>query len=220
MKELDHLSSSDTVQSGAADEGTQNDADISPEKLPPVGDLEPPLNVLELLFSKDAIKDSINLVLDEDPIVSLFNFEFGKFKPPPTPPPKPKPPTKRERKAERERKRLGKQAEVQGTLDASPGFRVPRTRSAVAAAVAFESEAQGKPSGAESSSRKGTKWKRGPLLLPGQSEVPPMVDDVDKQRSFKMFDAGWILPPDKKRGGRVPLERQPLQSSRKRVRTS
>lgn len=63
------------------------------------------------------------------------------------------------------------------------------------------------------------KGKRTPLILPGQSEVPPMVDDVDSQKSFKMFDAGWILPPDQKRHGRVPVERKPLPPPKKRQKT-
>ncbi|KAH7918277.1 hypothetical protein BV22DRAFT_1123793 [Leucogyrophana mollusca] len=37
-----------------------------------------------------------------------------------------------------------------------------------------------------------------------------MVDDVDNQGSFKMFDAGWILPSGQRRGGRQPVERLPL----------
>jgi hypothetical protein len=187
-----------------------------------VGDLEPPLDIVELLFSKDAIEDTITLILEQDPISSLFSYELGQFKPPPAPMPRPKPPTKRERREERERRRLAREADIQATLDASPSFRAPRTRSNVAAAVAFEIEAQVEPgislNDEPFANRKGTKWKRGPMLLPGQSEVPPMVDHIDNQRSFKMFDEGWILPPDQKRGGRTTLERQPLQPPKKRIR--
>lgn len=59
------------------------------------------------------------------------------------------------------------------------------------------------------------RWKRGPLILPGHSEVPPVVDKVDEYRSFKMFDAGWILPENQKRGGRAAVERKPLPSKRR-----
>jgi len=59
------------------------------------------------------------------------------------------------------------------------------------------------------------RWKRGPLILPGHSEVPPVVDKVDEYRSFKMFDAGWILPENQKRGGRAAVERKPLPPKRK-----
>jgi len=61
----------------------------------------------------------------------------------------------------------------------------------------------------------GGRWKRGPLILPGRSEVPPVVDKVDEYRSFKMFDAGWILPENQKRGGRMAVERKPLPPKRK-----
>lgn len=49
------------------------------------------------------------------------------------------------------------------------------------------------------------KWIRGPLIMPGQSEVLPVVDQMDDYRSFKMFDQGWILPENTKRGGRSML---------------
>jgi len=90
-----------------------------------------------------------------------------------------------------------------------PGSRVPRTRKAIAAAAAFDAEASGKSEGN----------RKRPASLPGQTVVPPTVDDVDKQRSFTMFDAGWILPPDQKRGGRAPVERQAGPPPRKRMRT-
>jgi NAD-dependent histone deacetylase SIR2 len=61
----------------------------------------------------------------------------------------------------------------------------------------------------------GGRWKRGPLILPGHSEVPPVVDKVDEYRSFKMFDAGWILPENQKRGGRTAVERRPAPPKRK-----
>ncbi|KAF7794968.1 hypothetical protein EIP86_006111 [Pleurotus ostreatoroseus] len=60
------------------------------------------------------------------------------------------------------------------------------------------------------------KHKRAPITLPGHSEVPPVVDNVDNQRSFKMFDEGWILPDDHRRGGRAPVERQPLPEPKKK----
>lgn len=61
----------------------------------------------------------------------------------------------------------------------------------------------------------GGRWKRGPLILPGLSEVPPLIDKVDDYRSFKMFDAGWIFPENQKRGGRTAVERKPLSPKRK-----
>lgn len=61
----------------------------------------------------------------------------------------------------------------------------------------------------------GGRWKRGPLILPGHSEVPPVVEQVDDYRSFKMFDAGWILPGNQKRGGRAAAEKTPLPPKRR-----
>jgi hypothetical protein len=60
----------------------------------------------------------------------------------------------------------------------------------------------------------GGRWKRGPLILPGHSEVPPVVDKVDEYRSFKMFDAGWILPENQKRR-RTAVERKPIPPKRR-----
>lgn len=61
----------------------------------------------------------------------------------------------------------------------------------------------------------GGKWIRGPLVLPGHSEVPPMVEQVDDYRSFKMFDAGWILPESQKRGGRAATQRSAVPTRRR-----
>lgn len=63
----------------------------------------------------------------------------------------------------------------------------------------------------------GGRWKRGPLVLPGQADVPPIVNIVDDYRSFKMFDAGWILPESQKRRGRAAVERTPLPTRRRRT---
>ena len=39
--------------------------------------------------------------------------------------------------------------------------------------------------------------RRGPSL-PSPSDAPPLVTDVDHEGSFKMFDKGWILPPEER----------------------
>ena len=61
------------------------------------------------------------------------------------------------------------------------------------------------------------RWKRGPLVLPGHADVPPIVNIVDDYRSFKMFDAGWILPENQKRRGRATVERTPLPTRKRRI---
>jgi hypothetical protein len=45
--------------------------------------------------------------------------------------------------------------------------------------------------------------------MSGPEHEPHLIETIDKQQSFKMFNEGWILPPDQKRGGRVRVERPP-----------
>jgi NuA3 HAT complex component NTO1 len=78
LADLDQLSSSPNLRSTEQLEGT-----APPWTLPLIGDLEPPLEILELLLSVDAIDDDSELILSADPITSLFNFEFEKKKLPP-----------------------------------------------------------------------------------------------------------------------------------------
>lgn len=179
-----------------------------------IGDFEAPLEALRVLVSQDQIQDVVNLLLDTDPLTSLFDYELGQIKPPPPPPPpKPKPGKKKYTK-------VPKAAEP-GALDVAPGFRAPRTRRALAAAAAFEAEAtvgvvveqlqEVQEAGAGEAAKKPAK-----LRTTGQ---PELVEDVDSQGSFKMFDAGWILPTGQKRGGRQGIERQLLPPPKKRMRT-
>jgi hypothetical protein len=178
-----------------------------------IGDFEAPLEVLRLLVSQEQIQDAVNLLLETDPLTSLFDYELGRIKPPPPPPPpKSKPGKKKGTK-------VSKAAEP-GALDVAPGFRAPRTRRAHAAAAAFEAEAtvggveeiqEVQEAGAGEATKKPAK-----LRTTGQ---PELVEDVDSQGSFKMFDAGWILPKGQKRGGRQGVERQLLPPPRKRMRT-
>ncbi|KAF8899172.1 PHD-zinc-finger like domain-containing protein [Infundibulicybe gibba] len=186
------------------------------------GDLEPPIEVLDLLLTTDAIKADLPIILNQEPILSLFDYELAQAKPPPPPSPvaprKPAKP-KRDRKAELELKNvvtemdggIGKTpAEVQAALDFSPGFRAPRTRGAMAAVISSSNSNPG-------SGKRGK--KRAPGALPSRSVVPPMVDDIDNQKSFMMFERGWIFPPDHRRGGRAPVDRQPVAPPKKRQKT-
>jgi NuA3 HAT complex component NTO1 len=238
--ELEQKLASLGVRQPAARGGSDVDAmDTSPDLQTSIGSLEPPLSILELLVSEDAIADDIELILKEDPLASLFNFELETLKPPPPPPPPPppkpaKPKRERDRQAEKERRLAREAAAGLKVLDVSPGFRAPRTRKGTAAAAAFEAEAHAEGedkvqqavdpaeqhSRKEAAKQRSKGWKRGPLILPGQSEVPPIVDEVDKRQSFKMFDAGWILPENQKRGGRTAISRPAIPPPRKKMRTS
>jgi NuA3 HAT complex component NTO1 len=209
-----------------------------------IGDLEPPLEVLNLLVSKDAIQDDMRLILDKDPLQSLFSFEWGRGKPLP-PPPLPKPKgskgkfakVKRDRKAENEkRKRQREEAiatqqdQVKGEGEDGTQVNVrfdallggPRTRRAVAAA---EAHAEMLPpedvAAADAVSKRGSSAiKRRMSAVHG--EDPPMVEDVGSQESFKMFHEGWVLPEGHRRRGRpapVVVETQVAPRPKKKAKT-
>jgi NuA3 HAT complex component NTO1 len=252
---------------------------------PPLGDFEPPLDVLDLLVSSDLIKEDLNMELDVDPVTTLLNYELARVKPAPTDAPTPPaaPPRqrkkkgKKDKKSEAERIKASKEAkeresaaaraaeldkedeeeaervrtataamigdEENGELDDLEKERrrelyasldAPRTRGAMAAAAAFEAEAHGStpisgsssisipasagPSRPPDSTDK-THWKRPSITSMSQTSIPRVVNDVDNRDSFSMFNAGWILPPDQKRGGRVPADRPALPPPRKRQKT-
>ncbi|KAF8638766.1 hypothetical protein AX17_001982 [Amanita inopinata Kibby_2008] len=236
-------------------DGDVNEESMSSEPLGQgqrsIGDLEPPLEFLQLLTSGDAIKNDTELVLDKNPIESLFSFEFAKFKPPPPPPP-PKPTKpKRDRRADLERKRREREAAAAARALEAQYSDMPYTRTrrgtTMAAAEArpegaaeppitepteewegeimspLEETASVPPASAEGSStttvRRAVPRRRGSTVFPGASEIPPVVMDVDNRNSFKLFDAGWILPPEQRRGGRRPVERQPLPPPKKKTKT-
>ena len=212
---------------------------------PPIGDLEPPLDILDLLVSEEAIRHDTSLIMTTAPIESLLNYELPLIRPPaPPPPPLPAPPQKF-RKLQRAKPKIDrktaierKKQERKQALDASPGFRAPRTRAAMAAAAAFEAEATGGAggSGTQSQTPEADEFVAGPSSSGGQTpasdkprrgrksaadkvkDVPIAVEDVDSRQSFKMFEVGWILPAEQRRGGRAPLERGPVPPPRKRAK--
>lgn len=206
--------------------------------IPLLGDLEPPLEILDLLDSSAAINTGLNLEIGDNPIISLFNFELAQVKPPPPPSPAPikSSRAKRDRKAENERAKAKREAaaaaggKVPLFADNTHDFGLPRTRRAAAAAAAFEAEAQvlfspvdGEFSDIESPSaerdERSRSKKRLSITSIPQAASPQVVNDVDRRGSFHMFNAGWILPPDQRRGGRAPVDRQLLPPPKKRQRT-
>ncbi|KAH9930248.1 PHD-zinc-finger like domain-containing protein [Fomitopsis serialis] len=226
MAELDKLVSRPptTNNQGAADDGLQ-DSDAMEEDGPPpppprpaVGDLEPPVELLDLLLSEDTIKDDIDLVLDKPPLDALFSYELPQMKPPP-PEPEPKPvKLKVNRKVLLERKRRER-------LDASPGFRALRSRRSSANPVQPEAEAP-------EARTEEIQPEAGPSTQAAEPEIPSeeepkhviaepgkiaaeTVEGVDSQQSFKMFNMGWILPPDQLRGGRQRPAAQPSPTKKK-----
>ncbi|KAI8985649.1 hypothetical protein BD414DRAFT_578477 [Trametes punicea] len=206
----------------------------------PLGDLEPPLGLLEMLVSEELIRQDTNVVMMATPIESLLSYELPNIRPPAPPPPPLKSKPGQEGKEKQKKPKIDRKAALERkrqerlrALDSSPGFRAPRTRAAMAAAAAFEAEATGSEAHAESSSaaqgregsaeatkaEKAAKKPRRSVAPPPQ-DLPLTVDDVDNRKSFTMFERGWILPPDQKRGGRPPIERQPLPPPKKKAKTS
>jgi len=200
------------------DTGLDAGTDLKPPQQP-IGDLEPPLDLLELLDSPEAIRNDFKFILETDPLSSLFSFDLGRLKPPPPPPP-PKPKVQKKKAAKTSKLKAGEPS----ALDISPGFRAPRTRRALAVAAAFEAEATGGVVEALDldllqAVPTSVKARRGSVATSSQLGVPQMVEDVDNQGSFKMFDAGWILPSGQKRGGRQPVDSSSLPPPKKRMRT-
>jgi hypothetical protein len=71
------------------------------------------------------------------------------------------------------------------------------------------------PTAQEPKPKKRPSMSGGPL--PG---APRVVDDVDNRGSFQLFNAGWILPADHRRGGRAPPpDKSILPPPKKRQKT-
>ncbi|KAJ7156890.1 bromodomain and PHD finger-containing protein 3 [Mycena crocata] len=185
----------------------------APSWAPPlIGDLEPPLEILELLISSDAIQDESDLFLSADPITSLFNFELERKKPlPPSPTPPPDPEEIREKN--RQARALNKekrQKEKEASSSASAARRRPKGSKVSAPASAPVSMSV-------SGSSKGPRQRRSSAQIPTPGDIP-LVEHVDQKDSFTMFEKGWILPVGTRRGGRVPLDRPILPPPKKKMR--
>ncbi|KAJ3753490.1 bromodomain and PHD finger-containing protein 3 [Lentinula raphanica] len=179
------------------DAAMEVDSPISPSPSL-IGDLEPPLELVELLLSLEAIKDESSLVLTSDPISSLINVELPVFKPPPPPlpkprkaskAPKPKPP-KPDRSEEYKRSKAKKAEE-----------RARRTELEASMAAAAGSPLNANLTSAFIPATPNQSRSRPLMETPS---VPEFRDHVDNQASFKLFNSGWILPSDQKRRTRVP----------------
>jgi len=262
---------SNLVPTGADPFGPIDDSTPNPASLThflPIGDLEPPLDLLNLLLSRESIESDIDIIVDDSPLVYLFKYELAKGKPPPTPPPPPPPKPKRDRRAEYQKKKLDKLEErvrqekaleeILQVGGAVSGVRT-RTRGAVAAAAAATShvangfsapasseggleeevpeempsmEADAHPStippeeappaehedpasaSVSAAAPRRPPYRKRQSIVPGSDNVPQVVDGVDSQQMFKMFDEGWVLRPGQKRrsSGKIPV--QPVSAGR------
>jgi len=231
-----------------------------------LGDLEPPLRNIELLFSNEAIREHEDmefLLGDQDPISALIAYELGaprRTEPSPRPSPSPSPPpplpsaqapTKKSKAKGKGKKKGAKDPTVPMdveqlvVLDGTPGFRAPVPRaqgdesenrvSGPSITLTRAGTGDGQPDAGPTAESKGKKGKdkvrvdTGPTPTPipipaagssGFEHEAQVIETIDKQQSFKMFNEGWILPPDQKRGGRVRVDRPPplpLKKKKSRV---
>ncbi|KAJ7281986.1 bromodomain and PHD finger-containing protein 3, partial [Mycena rebaudengoi] len=219
LAELDKLASSPSLRStDATNEAEQSDPAWTP---PEIGDLEPPLPILELLLSADAIQDESELILSADPLTSLFNYEFEKKKPPP--PPSTPPPDLEALKAEKQRKQ--KEVEKQRRLIKRAAEKEKQAAHAnveASSSVSAPPRRRGRPKGSKADDPMPSppRERRPSTTLSAKGDIP-LVDHVDEKKSFTMFEVGWILPAGAKRSNRQQMERSEtpiLPPPRKRAR--
>jgi NuA3 HAT complex component NTO1 len=205
-----------------------------------IGDLEPPLALLELLVSLD-IADELNIVLRSKPLQFLLAYELPEVRHPPrasvplAPPPRK---TKRERKAESAKRRAEQRAAMappaaldtmadSEMADASFGSLISMGFPAklAAAADAFLAETRTTPTLPSSDLEDGSvaeqvlgKRKRAKSGPPHVSTNTEVLTDINPKASFALFDKGWILDPGVRRGGRARVERIPLPLTKKQSR--
>jgi hypothetical protein len=217
--------------------GCNNVADNVAQR--PVGDLEPPLAMLDLLTSLD-IADGLNIVLHSDPLQFLLSYELPEPKPPPLAPVPLAPlsrKTKRERKVELARKRAEQRAAMTAALvteadseivDASipPQAATPTLFPLKSAAVA---DIDPRGTASTTASLTSVRLEDGPeaeqVLGKRKRPKPPssqpgadaeVLTDINPKDSFALFDKGWILEPGVRRGGRARIERLPPPLPKKR----
>ncbi len=204
--------------------------------LSPIGDLEPPLAVVNLLTSLDIAND-LSIVLNSDPLQSLLAYELPEARPPPLTPALPTLPSrkiKRERKAEHVRKRVEQRAVtgaakapalpdtednlIQVDLSMSERHMTEEVSNAGTALTTTTEGAGvntdlGNTSDTERVLGKRKRTKPAPLQPGSDAEV---LTDINPKASFALFDKGWILDPGVRRGGRPRAIQppQPLQKKR------
>jgi hypothetical protein len=219
---------------------SQNETKVNSLVQPSVsamGDLEPPLDLLDLLVSPD-IADELSIVFRTDPLHFLLAYELPELKLRPIPPVQPTTSsrkTKRERKAKSGKKRADQHVVSPGALatvadsemamfgsSALNSTRFQAMSAAVeetdpattpTASMAFASPGLEVNSESEQVLGKRKRTKPAPLHPGTDTEV---LTDVNPKASFALFDKGWILDPGVRRGGRARIERLPELLTKKR----
>ena len=201
------------------------------------GDLEPPLDLLDLLVSPD-IADELSIVFHTDPLQFLLAYELPEFKLRPMAPVQPAASSrkiKRERKAKSGKKRAEQHVVTPGALTTEANSETATFGSsalnstrfqAMSAEVAdtdrattptvamtFASPELEVTSEAEQVLGKRKRTKPAPSHPGTDAEV---LTDINPKASFALFDKGWILDPGVRRGGRARVERLPELLTKKR----
>ncbi|KAG6885752.1 hypothetical protein C0993_010264 [Termitomyces sp. T159_Od127] len=172
--------------------------------------------------------------------------------PPPPLPPTPPPPRQPKKRGRKPRKKTGDVVDGDGITDVTQGVmgvdaaedsstlvmstRVPverlptggihrlsgTSRQEQRISEELLEESSPPPASAVSVSASPSKRERISRQSRSKNDALPLVEDVNNHQSFKMFNEGWILPPEQKRGGRVSVDRQNVVVTprpRKRMRT-
>lgn len=235
LAELNNLRTSATSELLAHNETMVNGL-VQPS-VSTMGDLEPPLDLLDLLVSPD-IADELSIVFRTDPLQFLLAYELPEFRLRPIAPVQPivsSRKTKRERKGKSGKKRAEQHvvAPVALATDADSEMAVfgssalnsthfQAMSAAVAetdpattptAAMTFASPGPEVNSEAEQVLGKRKRTKPAPLHPGTDAEV---LTDINSKASFALFDKGWILDPGVRRGGRARIERPPELLTKKR----
>ncbi|KAI9451944.1 hypothetical protein BJY52DRAFT_1295769 [Lactarius psammicola] len=223
LAELDNLKTLAPLELDGHDEYTKI---LLQRNISPIGDLEPPLAVVDLLTSLDIVND-LSIVLKSNPLQSLLAYELPEAKPPPLTLALPTPPsrkTKRERKAELVKRRAELRAarfDTEANLKpVDPSISDHRMTEEVSNTGTTQTTATEvvlaniDPENASDTEQVLGKRKR---IKPAPSRPGPdaeVLTDINPKASFALFDKGWILGPGVRRRRVVQMPPQPLPKKR------
>ncbi|KAG6823419.1 hypothetical protein H0H87_001103, partial [Tephrocybe sp. NHM501043] len=175
----------------------------------------------------------MDFILEDTPLASMFDFALPKMKPPPPPPTPPLPPPQKVKRDRKGKKKKAADAPDKSTSALLKPRRRGAAELAelgladLPADEPIEEGVEGSVEGTEepvdvhmrelteepvveeatSISAAPPKRERIRTTRPSLSghDSLPLVNDVDNHSSFVMFNKGWILPSNQKRGGRAPV---------------
>jgi NuA3 HAT complex component NTO1 len=202
-----------------------------------MGDLEPPLDLVDLLVSPD-IADELSIVFRTDPLQFLLAYELPEFRLRPMAPVQPTVSSrknKRERKAKSGKKRavqhvvapvaLATEADTEMAMFGSSALNSTHFQ-AMSAAVA-ETDPATTPTATMTLASPGPEVdSEAEQVLGKRKRTKPagtdaeVLTDINPKASFALFDKGWILDPGVRRGGRARVERLPELLTKKRPKST